>query len=97
MTAHWNWSGLRRHAWSAASISVTVVGLLVTFLTVIYFLGQGGLVHGSRADRVLGLINAGALCSSFVTAVVALAKERKPWYSLLALALSVLSLLFYVR
>jgi hypothetical protein len=88
---------LTRYKWSTTSIALSVVGAVVTFLAVIYFQGQGNFTPGSRADRLLGLMDFSVLSCSFAIAVVALFKEPSPRLGLIALGLCFLTFFFYVR
>ena len=78
-------------------MSVTLVTAVVT-LAVIQYLYQRGSWHpqsafGSAIDGLGGI----AVLTSFITAIVAIAKERPPVCGLLALVLSILSFFLYVR
>jgi UDP-N-acetylmuramyl pentapeptide phosphotransferase/UDP-N-acetylglucosamine-1-phosphate transferase len=76
---------------------VTVGTALVTLIAIQYLYRRGmwqpQSALGSRIDGVGGL----ALLISFVLACVSLAKERPHIYGIIALCLSVLSFLLYVR
>jgi hypothetical protein len=86
-----------KYRWSLSSIGVTFGTALVTLAAIQYLYRRGMWRQqsslGSEIDGLDGL----ALLVSFVLAVVAIAKEKPSSVGILALCLSLLSFLLYVR
>jgi UDP-N-acetylmuramyl pentapeptide phosphotransferase/UDP-N-acetylglucosamine-1-phosphate transferase len=86
-----------RHRWSVLSIVITLGTAFVTLAAIQYLYHHGTWrpqsALGGEIDGSGGL----AVLISFVLAAIALAKEKPRTYGIIALCLSVLSFLLYVR
>ena len=90
-------NALARYKWSFLSIVATVLTACVTLGAIQYLYHHGGWRPQSPLGSTIDGLGGLAVVTSFVLAIVAIAKERPPICGFLALALSILSFFLYVR
>ena len=88
---------IRRNPWSMVSMLITVGDAVLIYTLINYLSWRGLWTVSSRARDVLSVWGGLALLCSFVTGIVALARDESRAYSILAVCLSVLSFFFYVQ
>ena len=89
--------GFLRFRWSILSLVVTVGTALGTLAVIQSLYRRGAWQPQSPIGIKVGMVGAAALIISFVLAVVAIAKEKPQAAGIVALCLSILSFLPYVR
>ncbi len=86
-----------KYGWSLSSIGVTV-GVAAITLSVIQNLNRHGRWRAeSSTATAFGVLGGVAVLVSFILAAVGIAREKPSYAGILALCLSLLSFLLYVR
>ena len=89
--------GIAKYRWSLSSIAVTAGTALVTLAAIQYLYRHDMWRPQSRLGGEIDGTGGLAVLVSFVLAVVAFLRKEPPFAALLALLLSLLSFLLYVR
>lgn len=88
---------MRRNRWSLTSVLITSIGATVIFCTIRYLYWNGLWRTSSKAHTVMSICGAIMFFASLATAIVGLIKDESKTYPIIALLISLVSLLFYVQ
>jgi hypothetical protein len=88
---------IRENRWSTLSLLITVLDAVAIFFVIRYLDWRGAWTPNSTLNNIVRVWEDLALVLSFIMAIIGLVKDASRAYGILALCLSVVSVLLYLQ